>query len=298
MFRIKSTTEDQKAYIILQNASGTTSAKIALNEGGRLTDLKVNEVVLIKEISDFPYNNSYASSVLFPFANRIKEGKYTFLGEAFQFQKNENNTNALHGLVFDKAFELFEPEEHYNNCSATFNYFEKDRGEAFPYHYFISLTYTLFEDKLQLRVTLKNMDVKPFPFTLGWHPYFYSKQLSDCELSFKSDQKIQFDDALITDKVIKNPDEEYFKIADKKLDDCYVLEDNTVSFLTPEYTLKITSNAAKNFLQLYTPPKFPLIAIEPMTGVSDSFNNKIGLQVLEPKETYAITWNLEINTEV
>ncbi|WP_299047675.1 aldose 1-epimerase [uncultured Polaribacter sp.] len=294
MFRIQSTIENHKSYVILENAAKTTSAKIAVEEGGRLSELKVNNVFIIKEIEDFAYANSYASSVLFPFANRIKEGKYTFLGEDYQFEKNENNSNALHGLVFDKTFELFEPEEHQDNCSATFNYYEKERHAAFPYQYFISLTYTLFENELQLRVTVKNMDNKPFPFTLGWHPYFYSDKLSDCVLNFKSDKKVQFDEALITDKIVENPDKENFKIEDKKLDDCYFLADNLVAFSTPKYNLKITSNASKNFLQLYTPNGFPLIAIEPMTGVSDSFNNKIGLQVLEPKETHVISWNLGV----
>jgi aldose 1-epimerase len=48
-------------------------------------------------------------------------------------------------------------------------------------------------------------------------------------------------------------------------------------------------------LQLYTPKGLPLIAIEPMTGISNSFNNKIGLQVLKPNETYSITWNVKFN---
>jgi hypothetical protein len=31
-----------------------------------------------------------------------------------------------------------------------------------------------------------------------------------------------------------------------------------------------------------------------MTGVSDSFNNKIGLKELYPKETFQIYWDLEV----
>jgi len=49
------------------------------------------------------------------------------------------------------------------------------------------------------------------------------------------------------------------------------------------------------FLQLFTPPKKNIIAIEPTTGISDSFNNKIGLQILEPDETYTIDWNITLH---
>jgi aldose 1-epimerase len=36
------------------------------------------------------------------------------------------------------------------------------------------------------------------------------------------------------------------------------------------------------------------IAIEPMTGVSDSFNNKIGLKELSPGQCYEIEWQVNI----
>jgi len=48
-------------------------------------------------------------------------------------------------------------------------------------------------------------------------------------------------------------------------------------------------------LQAYTPPRLNTIAIEPTTGVSDSFNNNIGLQTLEPNKEYRITWKININ---
>ena len=52
---------------------------------------------------------------------------------------------------------------------------------------------------------------------------------------------------------------------------------------------------ADSFLQLYTPPHPDMIAIEPTTGVSNSFNNGIGLKKLKPKENYEIGWFLTVN---
>jgi aldose 1-epimerase len=86
-----------------------------------------------------------------------------------------------------------------------------------------------------------------------------------------------------------------FAIANKQLDDCFVMNDAVIEFETNEYQLKITSDASPNYLQMYTPPHRSLIAIEPMTGISNSFNNGIGLQVLAPSKTYTISWNLTIN---
>ncbi|TXD54126.1 MULTISPECIES: aldose 1-epimerase [unclassified Polaribacter] len=293
MFTIQHIKENGLRFVALQNASKTTTAKICLDQGARLQELKFNEVILIKEQADFDYKESYASSILFPFASRIQDGKYSFLDTAHQLECNENGKNALHGLVYDKKFELFEPEEHKDNCSATFTYYEKNVSKGFPFTYFFSVTYTLLENDLQVRITVKNTAQKPFPFTLGWHPYFYSDSLAESVLSFKSDQKVVFDENLITKNVVACSTPKTFKLKDKQLDDCFILKDNKVSFTTATYKIEISSDSKKNYLQLYTPKDRPIIAIEPMTGVSNTFNNKIGLQVLEPEKTYVLNWNLK-----
>jgi len=65
--------------------------------------------------------------------------------------------------------------------------------------------------------------------------------------------------------------------------------------MTPGYILELKSSEKDSYLQLYTPPHKNTIAIEPTTGVSNSFNNGIGLKTLQPNETYTISWNLKIN---
>ena len=69
-------------------------------------------------------------------------------------------------------------------------------------------------------------------------------------------------------------------------------------FSTPEYDFNISSTSKENFLQLYTPVQPNVIAIEPMTGAADNFNNKIGLQTLQPDDTYLVKWNMAIKTSI
>lgn len=297
MFQIKNSQENHMQFLTLQNHDGSTYVKVCLHQGARIQEYYCNNTPIIKDIAGFDYKTSYASSILFPFANRINKGKYVFLGEELQFDKNEDNINALHGLVFDKYFEVFEPEENKNNCSVTFNYFEKNKIKSFPYTYFVSVTYTLYADKLNVRITTKNIDANPFPFTLGWHPYFYSSDLKNSKVAFKAQKKVLFDDNLITKELVANSYEDSFSIDDKMLDDCFLLTDNTVNFTTPNYDAKLVCHHKENFLQLFTPKDLSIIAIEPMTGISDSFNNKIGLKVLEPNETFVINWNVFITTK-
>ena len=69
-------------------------------------------------------------------------------------------------------------------------------------------------------------------------------------------------------------------------------------FSTPEYDFNISSTSKENFLQLYTPVQPNVIAIEPMTGAADNFNNKTGLQTLQPNDTYLVKWNMAIETYI
>ena len=294
MFHIFTIIKDGLPIISLQNSDTSTAAIICLEQGGRLQELSLLGENIIKELPDFNYNASYASAILFPFANRIENGKYTFKNTKFQLDCNEKGLNALHGLVYNKKFKIVYKVTSRNYASVTIAYQELEENLGFPFKYNIQLKYTLTNDEISLSVTVKNTDVNPFPFTLGWHPYFLSHDLQNSSLCFKSDKKIVFDENLITNKIEAYKANAVFNVENKPLDDCFILNSNTIGFKTPNYQLEISTNQIENYVQLYTPENLPLIAIEPMTGVSNSFNNNIGLQVLQPNTSFSLKWNVKI----
>lgn len=295
MFTIKEIKENDFNFIELKNSKENSVARISLNEGGRLQNLKFKGVSIIEDQPNFHYKDCYSSAILFPFANRIEEGKYSYKDKEYQFNSNEpKSKNALHGLVFDKKFKLSEQETSVNSCAITIAFSEETHSKGFPFKYSIYVTYTLLKDELQLKVSVKNNDKKTFPFVLGWHPYFNCTDFKNSFLNFKSDKKVIFDKNLITKEIVDYTSVSKFELENKQLDDCFVLDDNKIQFSTPDYNLEIASNSKENFLQLYTPKNIPVIAIEPMTGISNSFNNKIGLQELEPNKIYALTWAVKL----
>ena len=280
----------------IENSSKTIFAKICLNDGASLQELKLFGRTLIKNLCPLEYKNTYASSILFPFANRIKDGTYTYNNETYKFPVNEvPNNNALHGLVFDKTFDVIDETTTENSASVKLLYKEDKKSEGFPFTYSIQLEYRITETTLDLNVEVKNTDSETFPFTLGWHPYFLSSNLSESLLSFESTKKMVFSERMITTETTNNPDPSEMLLKDKQLDDCWELDKTEVEFATPNYNLSINSSEENCFLQAYTPPLVNVIAIEPTTGVSDSFNNKIGLKTLAPNATYQLDWSLKLN---
>lgn len=293
MFKIKH--DRDLNHLEIKNSKNNIYAKIYLNDGGSLQELVLNNHHIIKDLSPLTYQNTYASSILFPFANRIKDGTYQFEGNTYQFDINEpHNHNALHGLVYNKTFELIDEKTTETYASVKLIYHERNRSNGFPFNYSICLEYILTESGLDLNVEIKNTDSKIFPFTLGWHPYFLSSDLYNSSFIFDSNLKLKLDSRNITEKIVPNGFADGFKVNNQSLDDCFILDSNNTLFITPAYILELKSSEKDCFLQLYTPPHDNTIAIEPTTGVSDSFNNKIGLKTLKPNETYNISWTIDI----
>ncbi|WP_226064529.1 aldose 1-epimerase [Kaistella polysaccharea] len=279
--------------IELVNETQHTSAKINLNAGGSLQELIFNGITIISDLESSGYSDIYASAILFPFANRIKLGKYTFKEKQFNLEKNDGN-NALHGLVYNKIFHFVESEESESYASVTIAYQEKDIVSGFPFKFSIFLTYTLTTEGINLKVDVKNEDNKAFPFNLGWHPYFFSSNLKESNLEMDSTTKLIFDLEMIAtgveDSVVKKP----FSIGERYFDDCFKLNKSSIIFKTPVYFVKLSSDSEDNYLQIHTPNIKNILAIEPITGPANSFNNKIDLQILEPGKTYSVKWNIEI----
>lgn len=282
--------------IEISNSNATSYAKIYLDSGASLQELTLNGHAIIQDLSPLSYSKTYASSILFPFANRIKDGVYNFESKTYKFEANQKEeNNALHGLVFNKTFHVTSQNADENSASITLEYNEPNKTDGFPYSYHIKLKYTLTTTNLDLNVTVKNTDTKAFPFTIGWHPYFISNDLKSSTIEMDSTQKLIIGDRNITIGIEDTKPVNSFKIENKQLDDCWILNSGNVYFNTPKYKLHIGSTGINNFLQAYTPPRLNTIAIEPTTGVSNSFNNKIGLDILKANQTYSITWNLKID---
>lgn len=286
----------QNNILEILNTKNNSIGKIHLDLGASLQELTLVNTKIIADLAPLPYNKTFASSILFPFANRVKDGKYSFEDKDYSLKTNqEEEKNALHGFIFNSTFSIKRTETTNSKAVIELEYHEKNGQIGFPFRYSFLVTYIFTEKNLTIDIKVKNTDDKTFPFTIGWHPYFTSEDLNNSNIEFNCSDKMKLDKRNITIGKEDINTKTTIDLYEKKLDDCWSLQDNAVKFKTPSYELNFKSSSKDNFLQLYTPPKQNVIAIEPTTGVSDSFNNKIGLQTLAPNQTYSINWTLSIN---
>lgn len=295
MFTIKKIHhKNNKVIEILDSISGT-KAKIQLSYGASLDELNIRNIKVITNLYPLDYKKTYPSSILFPFANRINEGQFNFNGSNYKLQCNEKQlNNAIHGLVYNKAFLVDELKKFENHAEIKLYYEELNPPTGYPFKFRVELTYKLTNEFLSLKINVINLDDKKLPFTVGWHPYFKSVDLDKSKIQFDCIKKIKCNKNNIALGFEPFNSKMPLSLRKRRFDDAFVLENPDVKFFTPEYDLVLKSSEKESFLQLYTPMNTNAIAIEPMTGVSDSFNNKIGLKKLSSGQSYSIEWQVSI----
>ena len=272
------------------------SCKIFPNLGGSIQKLIIDDITIIKGITVddsgvLDYLNRYQSAVLFPFPNRLEDGRYAFEDKPYTFPLNNPETkNAIHGFMNDKTFEVIRVTN--NSLSLQFN---SDGDKAFPFHYSLTINFILSKDHIQIQFGVENKGDTAFPFGLGWHPYFQLPNFGSNTLEFSADKTYT-----TTERGIPSGFEEYntsvIDIDNASLDTAYHLIGPEIRLETARYELQMQT-PEDCYLQIYTPPDKESIAIEPMTCIANAFNNGIGLKILQPNKEYNWGLDLRINTK-
>ncbi|NLP58236.1 aldose 1-epimerase [Lutibacter sp. B1] len=286
--------------VIIKNDTLNFQSSIYPNLGASLQKLSFSDVDIIDGIENNniglnTYRSKFNSSLLFPFPNRISNGKYTFKTVNYKLACNETAlNNTLHGFVYNKSFKVKNTEVSKEIASVIFSYTDEGKSKGFPFSYQLDVTYTFTKEKMSVNFTVFNNGDKSFPFGIGWHPYFKTSNLGESILNFNADNQYSLDEKMIPQNEIPLKFKTPLLLKDMFLDDCFITKQSTSSLKTNNYAIEIdfSSKTPNSFLQVYTPPTRDSIAIEPMTCAPNSFNNKNGLLVLEPKKSY--DWKIDM----
>lgn len=250
---------------------------------------------------------SYKSSKLSPFACRIKNARYLYDGEEFEFENKFMDGSAIHGLLYNKVFNKVSSFCDEQKASAGFRYHYKEEDDGYPFDYICEIRYTLLpQNTLQLQTTVINLDDLPIPMTDGWHPYFtLGGRVDDWQLYFGSDTMLEFDDKLVpTGKLL--PYNSFLQpkpVAGTQLDNCFLLNDRqgypacTLRNEAAAIQLNLFPDITYPYLQIYTPPHRQSIAIENLSAAPDAFNNNMGLLMLQPRHTQTFTVYYQVSCD-
>lgn len=261
-------------------------------------------------------DETYASALLFPFPSRIRHGIYFFEGEAYTLPMNEaSRDNAIHGFVAGQSFDLFDQQLTEHAASLTLRYRHHGTSETlytgYPFPFQLRITYTLESapgapSVFYVRYQVQNLsESRACPVAFGWHPYFTfnDEPVDDLTIRIPSQTAVVLDENMLPEGI------EAFNLSDghpassvtvpaisleeRELDNAFVIGDTpggVETVLTSArhkaslHVWQETGPGKFNYLVVFTPPSRNRIAIEPLTGNVNAFNNGEGLIVLAPNE--------------
>lgn len=245
-------------------------------------------------------SNGFKSAKMSPFACRLFNGEYQHASQFYKIEKCYLGDHAIHGLLYDAEFEIIKTALQEKEATVILEHHYKGNDKGFPFEYSVQLHWTFFEDnKVSVQTVLSNKSSHSIPMMDGWHPYFkLGTTIDNCKLQFHNQGMLVYDAQLIpTGETIPQPIFENGVLLENiKLDNGYLLTPTQpqCTFQNENYVLTITPDEAYPYLQLYTPDHRKSIAIENISGAPDSFNNKIGLHIMQPQSIWRLKTSYQL----
>ncbi len=244
---------------------------------------------------------AYPSAHLFPWGNRVRDGKYTFENANHQLPINEVGLhNAIHGFVAFANFEVVQEDADDTKAGLVLQFEYKGNHVGYPFPFVLAITNTLSTTEgFTIKYTIKNTGSTKMPMVLGWHPYFKiaGETANDWHIDFPATEQSIPDEQMIS--VSKKPVDFSGGIAlnNQILDAVFSVKkaDKITAILhSPKQNVSINvwQEGLDNqftFMVVYIPPTRNCVAIEPMTGNTNAYNSGDGLLTLSAEETYQVS---------
>jgi aldose 1-epimerase len=315
----------QTVYRLHDDATGA-SAAVLPSYGFNLFDLRLPLASQVRPVlvaaPDFALHPSHparsGTPILFPFPNRIRDGRFTFAGRNYQLPAN-NGPNAIHGFALDAAWDVLEHKAASDEAFVVGRYQISKQSRSgrglWPADAVLQVRYGLAGRRLLMTVTVSNPTASELPYGFGIHPYFRlpfapGGDLGQTKVFLPSSKYWVLKDFLPTGEVRPVDARLDFRtgqaIKGLKLDDvltglefpaergvCRLVD------LDKQAEFRITFDRGIRELVVYTPPQRPdVLAVEPYTQTTDAINLQTrgidaGLRVLGHGQQENLTITME-----
>ncbi|XP_065887843.1 uncharacterized protein YihR-like [Dysidea avara] len=317
---------------VLKNTKTDEYVQIITDLGGRVEDLvlmhkrhkKLRSVLLThnKNATEIKENAWWKNAILLPYANRINGGKYTFYNGSYQLPINDvTNNNAMHGFLENKTMKVEDQSIDSDAVYLKLSYQFDGKDLGYPFHPYVQLIYMLSDEGFDIHIEVTNMDLtEPMLFYVGWHPYFkcpvyksvitFDRQCNKWAHVLLNNHAIPtgvtesftgFNGGTVIGGTLSKP---------THYDDAYKAIGNPNDIKCSPAVLKTTlyDPDADETIALYQ-DNFPIVqvftgivgatgeqavAIEPMSAMTDSFNNHDNLEILSGGETWTGIFGVHI----
>jgi aldose 1-epimerase len=265
---------------------GDAAAEVAPALGNNCFAFRAGGLAVLEEVpfADFRARpTSYGIPVLFPFPNRVRDGRFTFEGETFTVDPPR------HGFVRDKPWRVVSQGATDEGGAWLTSAFDADDYpdqilRQFPFPFRIEITYRLREARLTIETAARNTGRKRMPAGFGIHPYF--RRPDRGRLRVPAAARWELSDSLPTGRIVGVEGDydlrEGKSLAALNLDDiftrvtsdadgrarCAITDDEVGTETIVEFSTERLAHVV-----VYTPPApRRAVCVEPNSCPTDAFN--------------------------
>jgi len=309
---------DNQPIYVLRDTGTPAEASIAPGAGNTCFSFRkavqgewIDIITPLEDLTDLRRGGShFGYPILFPFPNRIRDGRFTFQGKTYQLEVTRGQ-HALHGLVLNRPWTVIRTETTTDGGASVTSSIEAHSFpeilRQYPFPFRLTVTYTLKDGGLMMTAEAENTGSTPMPMGFGVHPYFPMPlgargQRANCRLQVPATQYWDLEEFLPTGRtcdVAGHLDLRGFQeIGETIYDHVFtgvVVHGGGSSCLLrdPENRLELRVWADGRFREwvVYAPAHRSVVCFEPYTCTTDAVNLQergidAGLIVLRPGERW------------
>ena len=240
------------------------------------------------------------------------QGKYSFYNGSYQLPINDvDNNNALHGFLVNKTMKTEVQETSTLGALVMLSYQFDGKDQGYPFHPLVEITYVLNTNGFKISFTVTNSNQSyPMLFYVGWHPYFkcsvyqsiitFDKCTRWAHVMLNSrdiptgvtSALTGFDGSTPIGGSATNPtyyDDGYKSIGTTDTT-CSIFKTSLYDPATGQTVVLYQDSSKFPFLQVFTGivsgTGEDAVAIEPMSAMTNAFNNHDHLEILSGGEVW------------
>jgi len=252
----------------------------------------------------------HACYPLVPYSNRIADARLHFDGDAHELERNfGDHPHAIHGLGWQRPWTI-RARDTAGALLALNHRAEGEAARAWPWPLFATQAISLRAvgdgeaAVLAQKLTIANPGPSPFPFGLGWHPFFVRN--ASTQLCFRARGVWQTDATRLPTAHTAIAPEWRFDPSRKpggpSIDNVFTGWDGGAVLVDHDrrVAVELRADRALSFLVLYAPEGGDFVALEPVTQMTDAFNRaargerETGTRVLAPGGAFSCTMEIEV----
>lgn len=252
--------------------------------GAYISTLKIGSTEIFKKSNDGRQTHG-GCAVLSPFANRVRNATYTFEGKQYVLPKNAGE-HSIHGLLKDLIWNI----ESSGNASEI-SLSSRLNHPGYPSVLHSRLLYSISSDGFTVNYKATNAGTSNLPLMIGFHPYFLVGK--EWSIDYKGTmRKLVYEDQFFPNGEMETVDLMSGNMNHSVFDNCFLFDGD----------IRLISSNATVLIRRFKMPYIVIyngifaeqisVAIEPMTGAPDAFNNHMGLLKLASGESFQCGFEL------